>query len=127
MLASNTGWWRGALAYDPDFGGVSTMWRRVLKTDPSTVGWVVDGLETLETDDGLSFVRVMPEGSVVYRHIQSTASTVWTIYHNLGVKPNVICFDSSGGRMSGLVEDVSTNLCTVTFSVPLTGEAECQG
>ena len=59
-----------------------------------------------------------------YRHVQSTASTVWTINHNLGFNPNVTAVDSAGTEIwPGDVIYLSANQLQLTFSAAVGGEA----
>jgi hypothetical protein len=61
-----------------------------------------------------------------YRHVQSTAATIWNIQHNLGSKPvGLWIFDSTGGQIFGEpdYENATLNLLTVTFCVPVSGSA----
>jgi hypothetical protein len=58
-----------------------------------------------------------------YTFTQSTASTVWTINHDLNKNPIVVCVDTSGNSAVGTVSYTSLNSLTVTFSVALSGSA----
>lgn len=60
---------------------------------------------------------------VSYNHNQIAASTTWTITHNLNFRPNVTVFDSSGTMVEGNVTHTSVNALTITFSVPISGQA----
>lgn len=58
-----------------------------------------------------------------YTHNQSTASTIWTITHNLGFNPNVTVVASSGGVVEGDTFWPSINTVTITFSAAFSGVA----
>jgi len=58
-----------------------------------------------------------------YRHVQSVASAVWTIAHNLGFYPNVSVVDSTGREVVGEIDYTSMNVVTLTFSAAFGGEA----
>jgi hypothetical protein len=58
-----------------------------------------------------------------YEHDQAISSTVWTITHNLGYRPNVLVKDSAGTTQFGETEHVSINELTITFLAPFGGKA----
>jgi hypothetical protein len=65
---------------------------------------------------------VLPVGGN-YTHTQSTASSTWTITHNLGFSPAVSVVDSGGNHVIGDVNYVSVNVLTISFSAPFGGSA----
>lgn len=65
---------------------------------------------------------VLPVGGN-YTHNQSTASSTWTITHNLGFRPAVSVVDSGGNHVIGDVNYVSVNALTISFSAPFGGSA----
>ena len=71
------------------------------------------------------FVVVNGEGEVFarrYEHVQSTASAVWTVNHNLGRRPAAVAVLSPGGvEVNAAVTHVSVNQLIVTFSAPAVG------
>lgn len=56
-------------------------------------------------------------------HMQSTASTEWTITHSLGGKPSVTVVDSANTVVIGEVTYNSNSQVTVTFTAPFSGYA----
>lgn len=58
-----------------------------------------------------------------YRHLQSVPSTVWTVTHNLGFKPNVDAEDSAGDQIFGDVHHIDNNSLTITYTVATGGAA----
>lgn len=54
---------------------------------------------------------------------QPTAATVWTINHNLGLRPDVATYRLGGTEMKGAVQHLSDNTLTVTFNSPVAGYA----
>lgn len=68
-----------------------------------------------------------PQLALNYQHTQSTAATVWTIDHHLGVYPMVdVYIDVDGGLQKIIpkaVTYVTPNQCTVTFSSAQSGVA----
>jgi hypothetical protein len=63
-------------------------------------------------------------GALAYRHVQATATTVWTIAHNLSFRPNVAAVDSTGREMwPGAVDYPSATTVELTFSAAVGGEA----
>lgn len=61
--------------------------------------------------------------AAAYNHNQISASTTWTITHNLHFNPNVTVFDSSGAMVEGHVSHTSVDALTVTFSAAISGQA----
>jgi len=62
-------------------------------------------------------------GSSTYVHDQSSASSVWTINHGLGIFPSVTTVTSAGDVVVGNVHYSNTSTVTVTFSAALGGFA----
>lgn len=91
-----------------------------------TIGTVVSGAAPAVSITGvapsqtLNFVLPV-DGN--YTHTQSTASSTWTITHNLGFRPAVSVVDSGGNHVIGDVNYVSVNVLTVSFSAPFGGSA----
>jgi len=63
-------------------------------------------------------------GDLSYTHQQMVPAAVWTITHNLGKRPSVDVFDSTGhGPVFGDVEHVSDNQLAITFGAAFGGVA----
>ena len=64
-------------------------------------------------------------GIRVYRHEQSSASTTWNVYHNLGTKPLVEIFVQDAGVLKKAwplsMEHVDDNNLTIVWSSPRVG------
>lgn len=58
-----------------------------------------------------------------YTHIQSIASTTWTINHNLGYRPSVEILDSGSQEIEGDVSHPTVNQTVVTLSPATAGTA----
>lgn len=58
-----------------------------------------------------------------YTHAQGSASSTWTVPHNLGRRPNVELRTVGGVVMLGQVTHVSDNLLTVSFAYAIAGTA----
>jgi hypothetical protein len=58
-----------------------------------------------------------------YEYTQSTASTEWSIKHNLNKFPSVTVIDSSGGGVVGSVNYIDVDNLTITFSAAFSGKA----
>ncbi len=54
-----------------------------------------------------------------------TSQSSVTVTHNLAKYPSVTVLDSAGDEVEGLVDHLSTNQLTLTFSAPFTGIAIC--
>lgn len=57
-----------------------------------------------------------------YRHVQSSAASVWTVTHNLGKYPTVAVVDSTRRVVYGQIDYIDTNALTITFSAAFSGE-----
>lgn len=67
-----------------------------------------------------------PQGNVAevaYTHTQSTASSVWTINHNLGFNPTAVVLDSSGTNCEGSFSYPTLNQMVITFNSSFAGTA----
>lgn len=62
-------------------------------------------------------------GDKAFRFSQLSPASVWTITHNLGKRPAVQVFDSSGAECLGAIVHVSDDQLTVTFSAAFGGVA----
>lgn len=62
-------------------------------------------------------------GSAYYEHLQSVASTTWTINHNLGKNPSVTVIDSGGSYIVTDIAYTNSNTLVLTFSAALGGTA----
>jgi hypothetical protein len=88
--------------------------------------------KTILIEQGLPTVEVLsangppgppgPSGSG-YNHTQSSASTVWTINHNLGFIPTVQTVTVGGLEVMGEVQHTSANQTLVTFNTAIAGTA----
>jgi hypothetical protein len=79
--------------------------------------WLEQG-HTGTADDFLNWLRADS-----YTYVQSSASTTWTITHNLNTYPSVTVVDSSGSVVSGDVQYLSENSLRITFSAQFAGKA----
>ena len=63
-------------------------------------------------------------GDIYHLHVQASASTTWTINHNLN-RPvgSARVKDASGNDVVGEITDVNTDQATITFTVAISGEA----
>lgn len=60
-----------------------------------------------------------------YLHNQSSASSVWTINHNLGFKPGVTLYTVGGAEFEAEVTHTSDNQCVVSLAALSAGYARC--
>jgi len=58
-----------------------------------------------------------------YTHTQASASSIWTITHNLNCFPSVTVVDSAGSVVTGDVEYISATVVRVTFVAAFAGKA----
>ena len=61
---------------------------------------------------------------VAYVHTQSSASNLWTINHNLGIKPSIYIYSDGGLKMEGdVLPTTSLNQVQIAFTLPVSGSA----
>ena len=98
----------------------------------STKFW--GGIDQLDTLDKSNLVTAINElaargnggstsGGVAYTHLQSLANTVWTINHNLGMRPAVTILDTGGNEVEADVVHTSFNQLVIRFAIPVAGIA----
>ena len=58
-----------------------------------------------------------------FTYNQVSASSVWTINHNLGFRPNITVFDSAGTKVYGDESHTDANNVVLTFSASFSGTA----
>ncbi|MBM4179638.1 MAG: hypothetical protein FJ211_09970 [Ignavibacteria bacterium] len=91
----------------------------VVKASPKTL-IVAKPVETIV----VSSPSAIPASSSAYTHNQATASSSWTITHNLGYFPGgVSVVDSAGTKVYGDVTFVSENQIVVNFNSAFGGKA----
>jgi len=61
--------------------------------------------------------------AVSYVHNQGSASSTWTIHHNLNFYPNVTIQDSGGTIVEGEIAYTTRNTIIATFSAAFSGKA----
>ena len=85
-----------------------------------TVSNATGGLE-----DGKVYLlsKYSAAGDKHYTHVQSSASTTWTVAHNLNKKPSVSIVDSADNVIIGQVEHTNLNNLTITLSAATSGKA----
>jgi hypothetical protein len=89
------------------------------------------GLDRLETSAKANLVtainevaaRTLSTTGVAYIHLQTAASAVWTVNHNLGLRPAVTILDSGGNEVEADVVHTSANQLLIRFAIPITGLA----
>lgn len=60
-----------------------------------------------------------------YLHTQTSASTTWTINHNLGFKPAIELLDAGGGEFDADIVHTSVNQAIVYCNPAAAGVARC--
>ena len=60
-----------------------------------------------------------------YVHVQSVASAVWTIPHNLDKLCSIQAVDSLNNEIAGDIKWIDKNNVTITFNTPVSGKALC--
>ena len=94
-------------------------------------------LDQLDTANKVSLVTALNEvaakataggsgggtASTVYTHAQVVAAAIWTINHNLGLRPAVSILDSGGNEVEADVVHTSANQLLIRFAIPISGLA----
>ena len=83
----------------------------------------INGNGSLEVEKFYSIILYSGAQDKDYRHIQNSASSTWTITHNLNKFPNVVVFDSADNQAVGAITHVNKNQLTITFSASFSGTA----
>lgn len=81
------------------------------------------GNGSLEVEQFYSIILYAGAQDKEYRHNQNSASSTWTINHNLNKFPTVVVFDSAGSQAVGAISHDSKNQLTITFSASFSGIA----
>jgi hypothetical protein len=87
--------------------------RQIIVTAPGPQGEA--GLSGVQSDEIIDLVS--------YAHTQGSASTVWTVNHNLNFYPNVTVYDSANSMVEGTVNHTNQVTLTITFSGAISGKA----
>lgn len=62
-------------------------------------------------------------GTTTFVFVQTNASDIWTINHNLNKYPSVTVVDSAGSLAVGAVTYVDANNIILNFGAPFSGQA----
>ena len=134
----------GASAPDPGVGGIGDYWFNTTNNyfyGPKTqeTGWgagvelgdqsfsALFDLEPPTSGDSIvysSTTQLWEARKVRHTHSQDAASTLWTVTHNLGVKPGGITVVDSGDTVVyGNVAYTNLNTLTISFAAAFGGKA----
>jgi len=92
----------------------------------------IGGLDRLDTAAKANLVTAINElaargsgssSGVAYTHLQTVAAALWTINHNLGMRPAVTILDSGGNEVEADVVHTSPNQLVIRFAIPVAGLA----
>lgn len=101
----------------------------VVGTTATTIGQMNDvDFSGLSENDVLKYssgkwINTPLGADLNYTHSQSSASSVWTITHNLNKFPNYTVIDSSGDEVEGDVTYINNQQLILTFSAAFSGTA----
>lgn len=96
-----------------------------VKRDDETVYQYTDlkgdqGIQGIQGETGLQG----PTGAVqTYMHNQISASTIWTVNHNLNKYPHVAIIDSAGSVVHGDVDHIDMDTLEIIFTTAFSGKA----
>lgn len=65
------------------------------------------------------------DAAEVFQHTQDIASSLWTVNHNKGYRPNATVYTAGWLEVSARIVHVSDNQLTVEFNTPQTGFVLC--
>jgi len=84
------------------------------------------GIQGVQGDQGIQGIQG-PAGSDAtdkhYAHTQTSASSSWSINHNLDKYPSVVITDSGGNKVMGDINYIDEDNLTVTFTASFSGRA----
>ena len=89
----------------------------------------LDGLKTAAKTDLVAAIneladRPSTEGAnKTYQFVQVSPARVWTVNHNLGLRPSVSIVDSGGAEIEADVRHSSPNQLVIYFAIPMSGLA----
>lgn len=98
----------------------------------SVVDARLGGLNRLDTTAKTDLVAAINElaarsivssSGVAFIHQQWVASAIWTINHNLGLRPTVSILDAGGNEVEADVLHMSANQLLIRFAIPVAGLA----
>lgn len=96
-----------------------------------TVETTAGALDRLKTETKSDLVAAINEladrptdGSPrTFDHLQISPARVWTINHNLGLRPAVSIVDSGGAEIEADVRHTNPNQLVIRFAIPVAGMA----
>ena len=79
-------------------------------------------------NDSVSVITAAEQGppgvsAASYTHTQASASSTWTVNHNLGFRPSVEILSAGGVEIEGTVTHTSVNQAILSFTSSITGSA----
>lgn len=92
----------------------------------------IGGLNRLDTTAKTDLVAAINElaarntgsgSGVAFIHQQWVASAIWTINHNMGLRPSVSILDAGGNEVEADVVHISANQLQIRFAIPVAGLA----
>lgn len=96
----------------------------------------IGGLDQLDTASKASLVTAINEvaakvitgggggtAGTAYTHTQVVAAAIWTINHNLGIRPSVSILDSGGNEVEADIVHTSANQLLIRFAIAISGLA----
>lgn len=96
---------------------------RALQKHTEQVRVVQQNIERVRS--GQTGIAGLPVAAARYVHHQNTASTTWTINHDLGFYPDVVVLNSGSQEVICELIHVSVNTVVAQFVLPMTGLAIC--
>lgn len=89
----------------------------------NTASWYIFGPKAAGTWP--AGVSLTSGGGATYVHTQASASSTWTINHNLGFKPSIELIDAGGSEFSADIVHSTVNTAIVSLTASISGIARC--
>lgn len=105
---------------------VTTVAELFARVDARTGG--LDRLQTTAKSDLVAAIneiaaRETAVSGSAYLYTQTAPAAVWTINHNLGLRPAVTILDAGGNEIEADVTHPSANQLVIRFAIPIAGLA----
>lgn len=92
---------------------------------PVSIPWIASASRTGAAWPGPGENPSPEAGNGYYDHVQTSASIIWVVNHNLGYRPSATVLSPGGAEVFATVEHQSANQLRVYFNEPATGSVHC--
>lgn len=109
--------------FDSDFVFAVPRWSDVARHDGSTFDTPDAAMAYLASE--FARQRATTDQARRFVHLQPAPSAIWTVPHNLGVRPSVTVLSTGGVEMWASIAHLSDNVLQVIMDDALSGQAIC--